>query len=200
MVSDQLKIAYQEAPISHLKDGYFHCCSIGNLLLRMNKGNLICENERCRSNGNYQSGRTIYKSEGAQWLRCEIRRFWHAPGLAELRLARRLQKLGVEVELWPNFDSYDLRVMFPDGETWAVDVKDWGSPFRLAHTVTPIPPEPPWMQAYFVFPDERRKQRSDYKRAFKNHLLKPLDKRTKPMFEREFITQVKQKLKQVNNA
>jgi hypothetical protein len=79
-----------------------------------------------------------------------------------------LEALGLDVELWPAFDRYDLRIVFPNREVWAVDVKDWANPFLLARRVKPIPSDPPWTRAYFVFPDERRAQREDYLRAF-NH-------------------------------
>jgi len=100
------------------------------------------------------------------------------------------------VELWPNFDSYDLRIVFPDDEAWAIDVKDWKDPFLLARKVKPQDPpiasDPPWTQAYFVFPDDRKQQRSDYKRAFCNHTGLP--KQIKAKFEKELIKDVKRKL------
>jgi hypothetical protein len=35
-------------------------------------------------------------------------------------------------------------------------VKDWSNPLQLAAYVTPIPTDPPWTRACYVFPDARR--------------------------------------------
>jgi hypothetical protein len=51
-----------------------------------------------------------------------------------LDLESELAKLpGIEVTLWPQFDSYDLLVEHrAKQKTWRVDVKDWSSPWLLA--------------------------------------------------------------------
>ncbi len=202
-LTEQLKGAYTRASIAHAVDGSFYCCPVcDNLLLRTNDGKLICENERCRAKRKSRSDRKIPQKDGVLWLRREIRRFIMLPGQAELRLANRLKTLGLQVDLWPSFDLYDLRVTFPNGEAWAVDVKDWANPFLLGRSVKPIPQDSTWTQAYFVFPNERcqrRSGRSDYIRAFKNHCT-ILNKQTRAACEQNFITQVKRKLKQVKNA
>lgn len=192
----QIKTAYEPAPESCAVNGQFHCCSnCGNIMLRTVKGDLICAEDRCRTQG-VKVGRQISQKEGVLWLKRGPRKFVAAPGRAELRLADKLEELELEVELWPNFDSYDLRIVFPDGEAWAIDVKDWKDPFLLARKVKqqdpPIASDPPWTQAYFVFPDDRQQQRSDYKRAFSNHTRLP--KQIKAKFEKELIKDVKRKL------
>ncbi len=143
------------------------------------------------------------------WLKRGLRRFVTLPGLAEIRLERRLLKLKLKVELWPEFDSYDLHIEFPDGKAWAVDVKDWANPFLLALRVKNIPLNPPLEMGYFVFPDERSRQ-SDYVRAFRNtcNSRKSSGKvvisgRIQAKFERHFLADVKKRLaacKGVNDA
>jgi hypothetical protein len=122
------------------------------------------------------------------------------PGLAEIRLEQRLLKLKLKVDLWPDFDSYDLRIEFPDGKAWAVDVKDWASPFLLALHIKNIPLNPPVERGYFVFPDERSWQ-ADYVRAFRNtcNSRKSTGKvtiggRIQAKFERQFLIDVKKRL------
>lgn len=196
----QLEAAFELAPESYAVNGFFHCCAnCDNLMLRTAKGDLICAEERCRAKGIGKSGRQIPQKQEVLWLKRGLRRFIAAPGRAELRLAEKLEKLGkcrLHVELWPNFDSYDLRIVFPDGQAWAVDVKDWANPFLLAHKVKQenplIPNNPPWTKAYFVFPNDRREQRPDYLRAFCNHC--PLPKEIKAKFESELIRDVRNKL------
>ena len=59
-------------------------------------------------------------------------RYTLQPGLVELDLTRRLERLsGVRVDLWPDRDRYDLCVTRGD-RIWAVDVKDWSSAAALA--------------------------------------------------------------------
>lgn len=198
-LEEQIHTAYEAAPDSCAMGGHFHCCSnCDNLMLRTDKGDLICAEERCRAKGVRKPGRRIPQKEGVSWLKRGLRRFIAAPGRAELRLADKLKKLGLQqVELWPNFDSYDLRIVFPDGEAWAIDVKDWANPFLLAQKVKqqnpPIPNNPPWTQAYFVFPDDRRLARPDYLRAFRNHCQLPQEQ-VKAKFERDLIKDVRSKL------
>lgn len=198
-LAEQIKAAYEPAPESYAVEGQFYCCSnCRNLMLRTVKGELICSEARCRNKGLAKPGNPISQKQGVLCLKRGLRRFIAVPGIAELRLAEKLEKLGLSVKLWPNFDKYDLQIIFPDEEVWAIDVKDWVDPFLLAKKVKqqnpPIPHDPPWTKAYFVFPDDRKKQRSDYVRAFRNHCKLP--KQIKAKFEKDLIKDVKQKLKE----
>lgn len=195
-LEEQIHTAYEPAPDSCAVDRYFYCCATcGNLMLRTHQGDLICAEERCRRTGSVKGDRPLPQKQRVLWLKRGLRRFIAAPGRAELRLAEKLKTLGLNVELWPNFDQYDLRIEFADGEVWAIDVKDWANPFLLARKVQQqnplIPSHPPWTKAYFVFPNDRKVQRSDYLRAFTNHC--PLPKPIKAKFETEFIKDVKTK-------
>ena len=202
-----LTTAYEPAPIAcSTESQQFHCCAeCGNLLLRTGSGGMICEEQRCRrkqANGAVSVGRTIHARDVPMWLNRGLRRFVAAPGRAELRLEIKLRKLGLNVELWPAFDRYDLRVSFPDGDVWAVDVKDWADPCLLAKRIqadgeTPIPTTPFWTKAYFVFPDERKIERPDYVRAFNNRFPHK-SKHISAEFEVKFLADVKRKLKGIN--
>ncbi len=174
----------------------------------------VCESLACATSDveaelSIRPGRAIPAREHVLWLKRGLRRFVTLPGLAEIRLERRLLKLKLKVELWPEFDSYDLHIEFPDGKAWAVDVKDWANPFLLALRVKNIPLNPPLEMGYFVFPDERSRQ-SDYVRAFRNtcNSRKSSGKvvisgRIQAKFERHFLADVKKRLaacKGVNDA
>lgn len=82
-------------------------------------------------------------------------RYTVLPGLEELDLARRLEKIsGVAVQLWPYVDAYDLDVQLGD-HRWRVDVKDHVSAMRLARHLSEKPArEPTWI----VVPDLRKEQ------------------------------------------
>jgi hypothetical protein len=168
----------------------------GGLLLRSQRNDFICENEQCRVSGEFVTGRQLKTEQGVLWLRREFRRSVAVPGIAELRLHQKLAEIAgnLELELWPAFDNYDILIRFPDGEVWSIDVKDQAYPYLLAIKAVAPPDDPHWDRAFFVFPDYRRRERSDYMRAFKNH-TKVLSGRVEAAFEAEFVAQVKQKLR-----
>lgn len=204
---DHLKVAYEDAPAEYIWQGHFYCCPIcGNLqqpTIKLDR--LLCEEERCRRQQTTQVERIIPAREHVLWLKRGLRRFVSLPGLTEVRLEQYLQKLGLMVELWPEFDAYDLRIIFPDGKIWAVDVKDWANPFLLAQNIKNIP-APEAEMAYFVFPDDRSRQ-PDFVRAFRNtcnshkstsHAV--IGGRVQAKFEKYFIADVKKKLNSFKGA
>ena len=158
-----------EAPPECLRDGVFRTCArCRNLLVPQQDGRLGCAEERCRWAGPATVGREIAARESVLWLRRDLRLFVAAPGRMELALAQALDRLGIALRLWPNFDAYDIELTFPHGEVWAVDVKDWVSPYLLAKHVRPIPQAPAWDRAWFVFPQQRGR-RQEYVRTFTYH-------------------------------
>jgi hypothetical protein len=171
-LADEVRKVYAPAPLEYAESQAVICCATcGNLLLRSPGGMLHCGDDRCARQPTVV-GHPIPLAEDPLWLELPFRTFVAAPGRAELRLVNRLERLGVGVELWPKFDAYDLRVTFPDGRAWAVDVKDWASPVALARHLDRVaelfPASPPWHRAFFVFPQDRLRQRPDYVRAFAN--------------------------------
>ncbi|MDP2314351.1 MAG: hypothetical protein Q8P41_15725 [Pseudomonadota bacterium] len=92
---------------------------------------------------------------GVAVLRVGVWRYTTLPGLAEIELATRLEEIaGVQVELWPFIDRYDLDVRLGEHQ-WRVDVKDQTSAMRLARHLAERPArEATWI----VVPDARRDQ------------------------------------------
>ncbi len=88
-------------------------------------------------------------------LRPGIWRFTVLPGLEELALERLLGRIdGVEVELWPFVDAYDLDVR-RGTHRWRIDLKDHSSVNSLARHLNENPvTEPTWI----VVPSARREQ------------------------------------------
>ena len=202
LLTDHLKVAYEDAPLDYMLRGLFYCCpTCGNLQQpTVSMDRLLCEEERCRRKPATYPSRAIPAREHVLWLKRGLRRFVTLPGLTEIRLEQRLLKLKLKVKLWPNFDSYDLYVEFPDGKAWAVDVKDWANPFLLALHAKNIPLNPPLEMGYFVFPDERSRQ-SDYVRAFRYacNSRKSTGKvviggRIQAKFEKHFLADVRKRL------
>lgn len=93
--------------------------------------------------------------EGRYMLRRGIWRYTLLPGLVELALERALGALSnVHVELWPQFDQYDLLVEHSSA-VYRVDVKDWSDPSLLARHLREHPPAE---NVVIVLPDHRRSQ------------------------------------------
>ncbi len=199
---EQIRAAYEPAPRSAVHNGEWATCKIcGNLLLRSRRNELICEDEQCRTQGHSEPMRFWSLRDEVVWLRRDLRRYIAAPGRTELRLAANLEALGLQVELWPAFDRYDIRVTFPHGTVWAVDVKDWSNPFLLARSVShkPFPNDPPWDMAFFVFPDLRRAQRPDYVRAFRN-MCRALSDCVHACFESDLLRRAEGELERGDHA
>lgn len=84
-----------------------------------------------------------------------IWRYTLQPGLVELDLHNRLRRIaGIQVELWPQRDRYDLRIQLAES-TWLVDVKDWSRAHALADYFTK---RAPTESLVVVVPNWRRDQ------------------------------------------
>lgn len=123
---------------------------------------------------------------------CEgIQRYVVAPEIALLELYNQLQQEPfVQCELYPNFDSYDLLVILPSGDRWAVDVKDWSSAVSLALGLADKPFRyfPEWDKAFYVFPNYRANQ--TYMNEFKNYWTPQKDVRFTS--QRKFVKLVRE--------
>jgi hypothetical protein len=131
LVASQIQQAYEPAPPEALLGGQAVACGrCGNLLVPGAAGIPQCAESDCTKAT--LPGRTFPAAEGVRWAGREIRTWICAPGRAELRIRDRLAARGVETALWPDFDSADLEITFPDGRRWWADVKTWASPVQLA--------------------------------------------------------------------
>lgn len=186
-VFETIRRSYESAPAAYLRDGAYRLCArCGCLLVPLNAGGYRCELDRCRADGNSSPGRTLPAQTGVLQLRRPLRVFITSPGIAETELETALRKLGLESEMWPQFDAYDLRVSFPGGTVWAVDVKDWANPALLARTIKPFRAEPRYDKAFIVVPEYRFRVREDYARAFRHHLGPELEGRVALCSDAEF--------------
>ena len=139
-------------------------------------------------------GRLVIR-EGIQ-LRTQI------PGVPEIRLFNALvelhrknsEQIPIEPELWPEMDSYDLKLVFSD-EVWAIDVKDHTKPERLAKKLHPIARDGDlrWDKAFYIYPDFRDQQRKDYGQVLRTEAHKRL-KGTRVLSLSYLVQEVKQKI------
>ncbi|MEV5796599.1 hypothetical protein [Streptomyces collinus] len=160
---------YAPAPVSYRKDGACLCCGrCLTLLTPLADGGWWCERDQCRYQGTPPHGRLLAVAEAGEirQLRRPLRQFVTGPGRAEADLERELRSLGLAVEMWPGYDAYDLRITFPDGHVWAVDVKDWAHPGFLGRAAEAVRPDPPYDEACWVVPRFRVQTRRDYLNQF----------------------------------
>lgn len=198
LLQAQVEEAYESVPAALIaRDGTVQTCRrCGNVLVPQQDDTLRCGEAECDVSP--QTGTIYQATDRPQRLKRGLRVFVAAPGRAELRLAKALAKRGVAVELWPAFDRYDLRLSFADGTVWAVDVKDWQSPYLLAKKLSPrvsLPHSPVWQQGFYVFPDRHKAEWRDYLRVIKARCSFP--KNIAVCFERDFLRRVNEKNKQI---
>jgi hypothetical protein len=142
LVAPQLQRAYGAAPPEALIGGTARVCAhCGNLLLPGPFGHAQCAEPDCTKAT--KVAQKLDADGGVRWVGREIRTWVCAPGRAELRIRDRLVKEGIAVELWPDFDSADLKVIFPDRCFWFADVKAWSNPVHLALRLKRRPFHPP---------------------------------------------------------
>jgi hypothetical protein len=173
-VRELLRTCYVQAPVSYLRDGaYTTCRRCLTLLTPLPGGTWWCERDACRLKGPAQPGRSLVVADVGDpyHLQRPLRLFVTGPGRAETDLKRRLLELGdpagqLHVALWPGFDTYDLRVTFPDGHVWAIDVKDWKHPALLGRAAKTIRPEPPYDQSCWVVPRAQADAHGSYLSTF----------------------------------
>jgi hypothetical protein len=115
--------------------------------------------------------RQITWKQGLRSLKFGIHLRICLPGIPEMRLFKALEELQSKysdrlcaIHLYPGIDRYDLQLRFCDQSTWAVDIKDYRSPYNLASKLTPLFGEGDlrYDDSFYVIPIQRLQQREDY--------------------------------------
>ncbi|MCP2261363.1 hypothetical protein LX15_005087 [Streptoalloteichus tenebrarius] len=199
LLHETIRRAYEPAPAAYLSDGVFAQCARCHCLLVPTRHGYRCELESCRRDGHPRVGRVLSprENDGVYQVSRPLRIFITGPGLAETRLETAVRGLGLEPEMWPNYDRYDLRIVFPDQKVWAIDVKDRADPALLARTMGPFPANPPFDRAFLVVPRYRFQVREDYRRVFLNHLPDDLRQHVELLSDEELVREARSKLRRV---
>jgi restriction endonuclease in pPIWI_RE module len=169
LVASQVQQAYEPAPPEVLVGGQAVACGrCSNLLVPGFAGELRCAEPDCTKTT--LPGRAFPATEGVRWAGREIRTWICAPGRAELRIRDRLATRNLKVGLWPDFDSADLEITFPDGKRWWADVKTWASPVQLALRLKqrPFLPADEIEKAFIVVGKDQVAGRRNYMQTLRN--------------------------------
>jgi hypothetical protein len=167
LVASFLRSAYRPAPAEALASGEAVVCGgCGNLWVVDEHGQRRCQEWDCPHPT--AEGLRLRAAEGVVWLPRELRTFVSGPGRVELRIARKLERAGLTVALWPDFDACDV---LPEEVPWAADVKSWLNPVRLAWQLTEHPFTPPAHadRGFIVIAAEQTTGRPEYLRALRSH-------------------------------
>jgi hypothetical protein len=170
-------------------------CAMRMLLVPIGADGYRCELDRCRRESPAVGAIwDVRRDGGLRQLSRPLRMFITGPGIAEIELEAALARRGLEAEMWPNFDAYDLRITFPTGRVWAVDVKDRANPILLGRGSGPLPTDPPYHRAFLVVPRYRFEERDGYRRIFEQHLSTGMSDSLQLMSDREFLRAVSTEL------
>jgi hypothetical protein len=169
-LSDLLLECYEISPLCYQLEGNFYACPYCHALAAVDREIAIANPNCNRCPPGRRLKKKVKLSNDSLKLKRGIERFWFYPGRSEIRLYEKLTELGLQVELYPDRDRYDLRVTFPDGKVWALDLKDYSNPYLLVKRLgdEPIPKDPPWDESYIVVPNERKKERPAYLKELKS--------------------------------
>ena len=196
---------YEPATAAHLRDEvYAECARCHCLLIPVSDGGYLCELDRCRRDGHARVGRLLDPREGGavSQLTRPLRMFITGPGLAEVDLRDALKRppARLEAKMWPNFDAYDLRIVFADGQVWAIDVKDRVNPARLGSSAQPFRADPPFNRALLVVPQYRFDEQEAYGRVFAKHLPEDLHNQVELLSDTELLRQARAKASRIRRA
>jgi len=159
--SGELHDLYEPVPTYITEQRQVFLCGHCGWTLERRNGRLSCGSEQCRvlTEGFTLRTRVLELNEEMRLMRVRraIRRYIVAPGVYEISTMRRVRALGLRCDLWPGYDAYDLRIIFPSGAVWAVDIKDWQYPHLLGRRLTAIPQTDDlrWTSAFYAVPDAR---------------------------------------------
>lgn len=194
-LSDLLEECYEIAPSCYQLEGNFYACPYCHALAAVDREQAIANPNCNRCPPGRRLKKKVKLSNDSLKLKRGIERFWFYPGRSEIRLYEKLTELGLQVELYPERDRYDLRVTFPDGKVWALDLKDYSKPYLLLKRLgdEPIPKDPPWDEAYIVVPNERKKERPAYLKELKSRWRW---QNVRPVFDDAIFALAKKKLEE----
>ena len=132
-----------------------------------------CSHYRCNLVMKQISPKKINIDRGYKRVKPGINLFIVIPGLLELEIKKKCDRLNVECELWPDKDRYDCKITFENQMFFAIDAKDYHSPYRLAYELeNKLSSYNPLngIRNFIVVPDDSGRNRKDYCQVVNNKL------------------------------
>lgn len=128
------KAAFQFA-YEEITEESYRCPRCGWAMTK-GKYRYICCSNQCKAAASalsYDMKPNVHR--GNYRLKKGIMQFIAAPGKLELEIVKFCEKYNLKCELWPQMDRYDVEIVFPDGEFWEIDAKDYQNPCALREKI-----------------------------------------------------------------
>lgn len=169
----KLKIRYSQNDIAlqaienayeEIKNDCFVCPKCG-WTLQKEKIGMRCQSRSC-TNVKYIQGELHSIPGGTEMLRLRrgVMKYIAVPGRIELEIHNYCNKHNVQSVLWPDMDTYDVQILFPNKDVWAVDAKAVREPNVLREKIRQDGgfPTGDYKKGLYVIPDEYTNERTDY--------------------------------------
>lgn len=161
-VDEFIDLAYEKIP----NDAFFYCSNCGWTVSMKGDGSKKCIDNRCREKtNNFEELEELGDTRMKLRLKPGIMRYFSLPGILELNIEKFCIQNNLEYTLWPNNDSYDIKVQGRKGNIIVIDAKDYSNAFTLAHSLLKsnnIFNKVEYTKAFIVVPDEAKKRKYDY--------------------------------------
>lgn len=170
----RLREEYEETFVNHL----FNCyevydaspiaqCPYCGWTIQKRGGQYICGTKACRKIiPDYDNLiRWVDTRPDQTWYRVRpgIQTYIVRPGIPELNMRRTLERMGYQVELYPDYDRFDLRFNTRNGLTLDLDIKDYASTQLLAKTLSEASGLKYHEHTYFIIPNHWKRLNQYYK-------------------------------------
>lgn len=169
----KLKIKYSQNDIAlqvienayeEINEDCFVCPKCG-WTLQKEKIGMRCQNRSC-TDVKYIQGElcSISGESGMLRLRRGVMKYIAVPGRLELEIHNYCNKHKVQSALWPDMDTYDIQIVFPNGDIWAIDAKAIREANFLREKIRQDGgfPTGDYKKGFYVIPDEYADERTDY--------------------------------------
>lgn len=165
-IYSKIKLFYEDIPYHAKQDEKIKVCNHCGWTIQERNNVTTCISNLCKAEDAHVKATIKQTTLGMKRLKRGAMRYLCFPGKPELELKKKIEKKGIQVELWPYFDKYDLEVNFKD-EKWALDVKDYSNPYHLIEKVTEFPATM-CSRNFIVIPKKRLRLHKGYKKILKS--------------------------------
>lgn len=198
-LASEIEDIYEEiSDVYTVKEKIYQCNRCGYLIVKNSEDKFVCKNKKCRRKYKPEF-QPVQGIPPFYLLHEEMHRFITLPGQAELELEVKLTKIDADllVEIWKEYDKHDLYLTFSNNEKWAIDVKDWQSPYLLAQKLNSdtFPSQPEWDKAFYVIPDYRGQEKEDYLRSLQKYYH---HQDIQVVYAKDLVSRVKKNLERIN--
>ena len=157
-VIDALEIAYEKIPKNTFR------CPNCEWTMYIDGKQQFCSSRSC-GEPKFTKDDLTYIPHGHLRLKRGVMRYICTPGKLELEIKSYAEeKLGLDTQLWPEKDQYDIGITFPNGCYWAIDAKTHKNPYSLRIAISNDRKlhQAKYDQAFYVIPNKLLDENAGY--------------------------------------